>query len=244
MMRPPTKGPRSLIRTSTERPFPRWVTSTRVPIGSVRWAAVSWYMLKVSPLDVRRPWKGSPYQEACPRSSAPSRTGAGGGATRAVAHPARTSSATGHPVRARISHRTIESMDVRALAIDYDGTIAENGRTPAPAAAALARVRASGRKLVLVTGRILVELREVCPDVDRMFDAVVAENGALLYLPGLGRTHPLGAAPEPALLAACRLGVAVADAVPALRARAQHVTRAPGSLGVIEFVEEYLLRAG
>src|SRR3989442_5724828 len=197
MMRPPTKGPGSLIGTSTERQFRRWVTSTRVPIGSVRWAAVSWYMLKGSPPDVRRPWKGSPSQVACRGSSAPSRTGAGGGATRAVAHPASTSSATGHPVRARISHRTIESMDVRALAIDYDGTIAENGRTPAPAAAALARVRASGRKLVLVTGRILVELREVCPDVDRQFDDVVAANGDLLLQPQFRPPIPLEPAPWP-----------------------------------------------
>ena len=39
-MRPPTKGPRSLMRTTTERPLPTWVTRTRVPNGSERWAAV------------------------------------------------------------------------------------------------------------------------------------------------------------------------------------------------------------
>ena len=40
-MRPRTKGPRSLIRTSTLRSFFTLVTSTRVPSGSDRWAAVS-----------------------------------------------------------------------------------------------------------------------------------------------------------------------------------------------------------
>ena len=36
MTRPPTKGPRSLMRTTTERPLPKWVTRTSVPNGSER----------------------------------------------------------------------------------------------------------------------------------------------------------------------------------------------------------------
>jgi hypothetical protein len=217
------------------------------------------------------------------------------------------------------------------LAVDYDGTIAENGATAGATAAALARVRTSGRRVVLVTGRILGDLGTVCPGFDEMFDAVVAENGALLHLPEGARTVPLAPSPAPALLAAlarravpfkvgacivattvgfsdaahaaireagsghalelnkdslmlvpagvtkgtglqaalaalgadaattiaigdaendqsllaaCGLGVAVADAVPALRALAHHVTRAPGSRGVVEFVEELLAQAG
>lgn len=39
--RPPAYGPRSLIRTTTERPLLLFVTRTFVPKGSVRWAAVS-----------------------------------------------------------------------------------------------------------------------------------------------------------------------------------------------------------
>src|SRR5919204_2544464 len=93
-------------------------------------------------------------------------------------------------------------MVVRVLALDYDGTIADNGSTAIATTSALARVRASGRRLVLVTGRILDDLRRVCPDFGRMFDAVVAENGALLYLPATARTVPLAAAPDPALLRA------------------------------------------
>ena len=38
---PCKKGPRSLIRTITERPVLRFLTSTKVPNGNVRWAAVN-----------------------------------------------------------------------------------------------------------------------------------------------------------------------------------------------------------
>jgi len=91
---------------------------------------------------------------------------------------------------------------VHVLACDYDGTIAEAGQVAEETAAALARVRASGRKVVLVTGRMLPDLREVCPQLDAMFDAVVAENGAVLYLPDRREVRVLGGAPEPALIEA------------------------------------------
>jgi hydroxymethylpyrimidine pyrophosphatase-like HAD family hydrolase len=95
-------------------------------------------------------------------------------------------------------------MLIHVLAVDYDGTIAAHGRVAEPTAAALARVRESGRKVVLVTGRMLPDLRQVCQDVDRLFDAVVAENGALLYLPATREVRPLGDPPEPALVEALR----------------------------------------
>jgi len=69
-----------------------------------------------------------------------------------------------------------------ALATDYDGTIALRGKVDEATLAALERFRASGRKLILVTGRELEELKTVCPRLD-FFDWVVAENGALLYRP-------------------------------------------------------------
>jgi HAD superfamily hydrolase (TIGR01484 family) len=72
-----------------------------------------------------------------------------------------------------------------ALATDYDGTLATHGLVDAPTLAALERFRASGRKLVMVTGRALEELQGVCPRLD-LFDRVVAENGALLYRPADG----------------------------------------------------------
>jgi hydroxymethylpyrimidine pyrophosphatase-like HAD family hydrolase/energy-coupling factor transporter ATP-binding protein EcfA2 len=219
-------------------------------------------------------------------------------------------------------------VNVHVLACDYDGTIADGGRCLPDVVQALARVRDSGRKVLLVTGRMLPDLRSVCPDVDRMFDAVVAENGALLYFPETREARALGDAPEPALveelrrhgvpfdlgssmiatteawadaalaairdtgvertlvfnkgalmllpggvtkgtgldaaltvlalsahnmvgigdaendhafLAMSECAVAVADAIPALRERADYVTRAPGARGVIEFIQEHLV---
>jgi hydroxymethylpyrimidine pyrophosphatase-like HAD family hydrolase len=219
-------------------------------------------------------------------------------------------------------------MNIHVLASDYDGTIAEDGRVAPATAEALKRVRASSRRLVLVTGRMLGDLRSVCPEADRMFDAIVAENGALLYLPDRRETRALAGPPEPALvdalrrrevdfavgtsiiatverfaeralaairdagvertlvfnrgacmllpggvtketglrvaldaldlsphnmvgvgdaendhafLSLCECAVAVADAVPALRDRADYVTRGPSGRGVVEFIEEHLL---
>ncbi|MBI2216301.1 MAG: HAD-IIB family hydrolase [Candidatus Rokubacteria bacterium] len=220
-------------------------------------------------------------------------------------------------------------MIVHVLACDYDGTIADRGRLAPDTAAALRRVRESGRKVMLVTGRMLPDLRHVCPEVDALFDAVVAENGAVLYVPDRREVKILGDAPEPRLVEAlqrrqvpfdlgsaivattgpfadaaldairetgvertlvfnkgalmllpggvtkgtgldaalarmelsahnvvavgdaendhaflnlCEFAVAVADAVPALAERADFVTPGPASRGVIELIDEHVLR--
>jgi len=83
-----------------------------------------------------------------------------------------------------------------ALCTDYDGTLATDGRVLPETLSALERLLASGRRLVLVTGRELDQLQEVCPRLD-LFEYVVAENGALLYQPATGKETPL-AAPPPA----------------------------------------------
>ena len=88
------------------------------------------------------------------------------------------------------------SMPYAALATDYDGTIAHDGVVDAPTLDALARLRASGRKLVLVTGRELDDLIRVLPQLD-LFDRVVAENGALLYRPDTREERPLAPPPPP-----------------------------------------------
>ena len=219
-------------------------------------------------------------------------------------------------------------MIIHVLACDFDGTIAEQGRMADATVRALERVRESGRKLVLVTGRTLSDLEGTCPDCERLFDAIVGENGAVLYRPGERECRSLGEPPEPALLrdlrrrgvafslgtssihtsavaaeaalgairatgvdrtlifnrnslmllpagvtkgsgleaalgamevsphnaigigdaendraflALCEYGVAVADAVPALRARADYVTREAAARGAVEFIEEHVL---
>src|SRR5215475_12984376 len=73
-------------------------------------------------------------------------------------------------------------MRYHALACDYDGTIASHGSVDADTIAALQKVRESGRKVILVTGRELDDLALVFPRLE-IFDHIVAENGALLYRP-------------------------------------------------------------
>ena len=63
MIRPFTKGPRSLMRTTTERPFLKFSTSTLVPKGRDRCAAVRALGFIISPLAV---CDLSAYHEAWP----------------------------------------------------------------------------------------------------------------------------------------------------------------------------------
>ena len=86
-----------------------------------------------------------------------------------------------------------------ALATDYDGTLAEDGKVPSSTSSALQALRESGRKLILVTGRELPDLRRVFPELGQ-FNLVVAENGALLYDPSTETETPLGPAPPSAFL--------------------------------------------
>ncbi len=66
MIRPRATGPRSLIRTTTERPVSRLVTRTWVPNGSERWAAVRASATWVSPSAVGLLLACGRYQEASP----------------------------------------------------------------------------------------------------------------------------------------------------------------------------------
>jgi HAD superfamily hydrolase (TIGR01484 family) len=69
-----------------------------------------------------------------------------------------------------------------ALVTDYDGTIAHDSGVSPETIASLRRCKETGRKLILVTGRELPDLKSVFPEIN-LFDRVVAENGALLYVP-------------------------------------------------------------
>ena len=73
-------------------------------------------------------------------------------------------------------------MRYHALACDYDGTLAHDGVVSRETLTLLERLLATGRKLILVTGRELDDLLGCLPEV-RLFHRVVAENGALLYDP-------------------------------------------------------------
>ena len=87
------------------------------------------------------------------------------------------------------------------LACDYDGTLATHGHIEPQTTRALEQVVASGRKIILVTGRILADLKQVLPNLD-LFSLIVAENGAVLYHPADAREQMLGEAPPETFLRA------------------------------------------
>jgi HAD superfamily hydrolase (TIGR01484 family) len=94
-----------------------------------------------------------------------------------------------------------------ALATDYDGTLAQHGQVDGSTRRAIEEIRQSGRKLILVTGRILADLASAFGTLD-LFDAVVAENGGLLFVPAKKAEIPLAEPPPEALVARLReLGV-------------------------------------
>jgi len=68
------------------------------------------------------------------------------------------------------------------LATDYDATVADDGVILPYTLKALMQLKDSGWVMGLVTGRELPDLLDACEPID-IFDLIVAENGALLYLP-------------------------------------------------------------
>jgi hydroxymethylpyrimidine pyrophosphatase-like HAD family hydrolase len=124
-------------------------------------------------------------------------------------------------------------MRYHLLATDYDGTIATDGQVEAATLDALRAVRATGRRLVLVTGRDLDELMTVHPDLE-IFERIVAENGALLYRPATKERRRLADPPPPAFLAALRqrsvAPLAVGEVIVA--------TREPHEAAVLETIRE------
>jgi HAD superfamily hydrolase (TIGR01484 family) len=85
-------------------------------------------------------------------------------------------------------------MRYKALACDYDGTLASGGVVSEPTLAALQRLLASGRKLILVTGRELEDFLAAFPHAG-LFEWLVAEDGALLYRPATRERRALGEPP-------------------------------------------------
>jgi HAD superfamily hydrolase (TIGR01484 family) len=90
-----------------------------------------------------------------------------------------------------------------ALACDFDQTLADMGLVAKTTLAALERFLASGRKLILVTGRQLPDLQQLFPQVS-LFERVVAENGAVLHHPATSETKLLAEPPPQAFMDALR----------------------------------------
>ena len=90
-----------------------------------------------------------------------------------------------------------------ALVTDYDGTLAVNDTVSEAAEHALKRLRVSGRRAILVTGRRLDQLLAVCT-CTQLFDLIVAENGGIIYDPGTREAMQLANPPSKLLLQALR----------------------------------------
>ncbi len=82
-------------------------------------------------------------------------------------------------------------MRYHVLATDFDGTLAHNGIVLESTIESLKRFVASGRHLVLVTGRELPDLKEIFSELS-LFRWIVAENGGLLYDPSTTKETLLG----------------------------------------------------
>ena len=121
-----------------------------------------------------------------------------------------------------------------ALATDYDGTLATDGAVDGETVAALRRLAATGRKLILVTGRQLQDVLRVFPDT-MLFDAVVAENGAVLYRPASRETRVLASPPSSEFVEALqRRGV-----TPLWQGQVVVATVQPNETAVIDVIREF-----
>jgi phosphoglycolate phosphatase (TIGR01487 family) len=80
------------------------------------------------------------------------------------------------------------------LASDYDGTLAHEGVVSPQTIQAVHRLKSTGRKFVLVTGRLVSDLLQVFPELD-ICDSIVAENGGVLYNPKTEKYRPLASSP-------------------------------------------------
>ena len=92
-------------------------------------------------------------------------------------------------------------MRYHVLATDYDGTLAHDGVVDAATVESLRKLLATGRRLVMVTGRELPDLLAIFPEID-LFEWVVAENGGLLYRPSTKEETPLADPPTEGFLQA------------------------------------------
>jgi hydroxymethylpyrimidine pyrophosphatase-like HAD family hydrolase len=126
------------------------------------------------------------------------------------------------------------------IALDFDGTIARNDVLDPDVRKAIADVRARGIVVILVTGRILDDLRRVASDL-YFIDAVVAGNGAVIEFPESGYSRVLGQPPPEVLLNELRReGISFAGGQSVIDA---HADTAPRILSILQRLELPLVLA-
>jgi len=99
---------------------------------------------------------------------------------------------------------------------------------------ALRELKATGRKLILVTGRDLADLKGAFPELE-LFDRVVAENGALIHNPADAGEKTLGHPPPPEFIQALRNR----NVTPLHLGRIIVATREPHEETVLEAIREF-----
>ena len=83
---------------------------------------------------------------------------------------------------------------LRALATDFDGTLAHNGTVSESTLLALKRWKDAGFHLIMVSGRELNDLAAIFPELG-WFDLAVLENGAVIFYPQTSVTEALADPP-------------------------------------------------
>lgn len=125
----------------------------------------------------------------------------------------------------------MDASSFRVLATDYDGTLASQGIVGPETIEAMERFVASGREIVLVTGRILDELEEIFPGMD-LCSYVVAENGPVLYCPRTAEVRLLAKPPDDEFILALRHR----EVTPLQIGRVVVATREPHDKTVLEVI--------
>lgn len=120
-----------------------------------------------------------------------------------------------------------------ALAADYDGTLVTAGSLSKELEVALERLRSSGRRVVLVTGRTFEELASHRASM-ALFDRAVLENGGVLYSPAERRTTLLC---PPASQELARV-LELRGVEPVLTGQAIVATRRPHEVLVLEAIRD------
>lgn len=127
----------------------------------------------------------------------------------------------------------MQQKTIRALATDFDGTLATDGVVLPATSEAMRKARATGILMILVTGRELRDFRELGTDLS-IFDLAVVENGAILYDPQRDHITPLAPPPPSAFVEELqRRGVSPLSVGMSIVA-----TRVPHEVTVIEVVKD------
>lgn len=123
-------------------------------------------------------------------------------------------------------------MKYLALATDYDGTLARDGRVTERTVNALERLGATGREILMVTGRQLEDLLRIFPQAER-FARIVAENGAVVFDPATRNHVILTEPPSPLFLDKLR-----EREVPFSVGRGIVATRRPHEVAILQIIRE------